>query len=412
MRSSDITGALSHIKVLDLSRILAGPWCTQNLADMGADVIKVERPDTGDDTRSWGPPWIRDGQGKDTEDSAYYASANRNKRSITISINTKEGQDLVREMAINCDVFIENYKRGDLKRYGLDFDTLIALNPRLVYCSITGFGQDGPYADKPGYDFIFQGLAGIMSLTGERDDLPGGGPQKVGIALSDIMTGMYATIAILSALQYRTVSGHGQYIDMALLDSTVAVGSNQAVSYLLTGKIPKRMGNAHASVVPYHAFATSDGHVIVTIGNNTQWKKYCEVIELPKLVDDSRFNTPSLRIINRDELIPIIALSMRQCSCSYWLEKLDSAGVPCGPINNYKQVFEDPQVLHRKLHIDIPRALGGSVPSLASPLQLQDTPPSYRLAPPMLGEHTNNILKELLGKSEIEITQLREKGII
>ncbi|WP_353173159.1 CaiB/BaiF CoA transferase family protein [Paracandidimonas soli] len=405
-------GALSHIKVLDLARILAGPWCTQNLADMGADVIKVERPGCGDDTRSWGPPWVKDAQGRDTRDSGYYASANRNKRSVTVDLASAEGQAIVRELAARSDVFIENYKLGDMKRYGLDYESIRTINPGIVYCSITGFGQEGPYASKPGYDFIFQGLGGIMSLTGERDELPGGGPQKVGIALSDIMTGMYASIAILSALAYRSVSGQGQYIDMALLDCTVAVGSNQAMAYLLNGEIPKRYGNAHAAVVPYQAFETSDGHVIVTVGNDAQWRRYCEVMGRPDLAQDGRFATTSSRIINRDALVPEIARTMRERSCGEWLASLEEAGVPCGPINNYKQVFEDPQVRYRRLHEQVRRSDGGTVPVLASPLRLVGTPPAYRRAPPSLGEHTDEVLSTELGKSKSEIEALRCRGVI
>lgn len=405
-------GALSHLKVLDMARILAGPWCTQNLADMGADVIKVERPGRGDDTRSWGPPWIKDVHGQDTSDSGYYASCNRNKRSITVDISSSEGQEMIRELAAQCDVFIENYKRGDLKRYGLDYESIKKVNPRIVYCSITGYGQEGPYADKPGYDFVFQGLGGIMSLTGERDDLPGGGPQKVGIALSDIMTGMYATIAILSALEYRNVSGAGQYIDMALLDCTVAMGSNQATAFLLNGQIPKRFGNAHAAVVPYQAFEVADGHIIVTVGNDGQWQRYCKVMGRPDLAGDERFSTTSNRIINRDALVPEIARTMLERSRSDWLETLEAAGVPCGPINNYKDVFEDPQVRYRELRVDVPRSDEGVVPVLASPLRLMGTPANYRLAPPALGEHTEQILTSYLGKSKDQIEKLRTRGVI
>ncbi len=405
-------GALSHVRVLDLARILAGPWCTQNLADLGADVIKVERPGIGDDTRRWGPPWIKDGEGKDTPDSAYYSSCNRNKRSVTINISSPEGQEMVRELAKTADVFIENYKQGDLKRYGLDYDAIRAVNPNIVYCSITGYGQDGPYAQKPGYDFVFQGLGGIMSITGERDDLPGGGPQKTGMALSDIMTGMYATIAILAALANRTVTGRGQYIDMALLDCTVAVGSNQAVSYLMTGNVPKRFGNAHAAVVPYQTFATADGHVIIAVGNDAQWQRYCDVMQRPDLGADERFKRTNDRIVNRGILIPEIARTMATRTCKEWLADLEAADVPCGPINNYKQVFEDPQVIHRNMHVEIPRAAGGSVPALASPLRLMDTPAAYRYAPPMLGEHTDAILGEALGKTGAELAELRRRGVI
>lgn len=405
-------GALSHVRVLDLARILAGPWCTQNLADLGADVIKVERPGVGDDTRRWGPPWISDAKGNDTRDSAYYASCNRNKRSITANIGTPEGQEIVRELAKTADVFIENYKQGDLARYGLDYDAIKAVNPRIIYCSITGYGQSGPYAQRPGYDFVFQGLGGIMSITGERDDLPGGGPQKTGMALSDIMTGMYSTIAILAALEHRNVSGEGQHIDMALLDCTVAVGSNQAVSYLMTGKVPKRFGNAHAAVVPYQAFATADGHVIITVGNDAQWQRYCSVMDRPDLANDERFKKTNDRIVNREILVPEIARTMATRTCQDWLTNLEAADVPCGPINNYKQVFEDPQVMHRKMHVEIPRTDGGSVPALASPLRLMSTPATYRYAPPELGEHTGEVLGELLGKTTSELADLRKRGVI
>lgn len=407
-----MNGALSHIRVLDLSRILAGPWCTQNLADLGADVIKVERPGVGDDTRGWGPPWLKDADGNDTRDSGYYASANRNKKSVTINIASSEGQSLVRELAKTADVFIENYKNGDLKRYGLDYDSIRAVNPSIVYCSITGYGQSGPYAEKPGYDFVFQGMGGIMSITGERDDLPGGGPQKVGMALSDIMTGMYATIAILSALAYRQQSGKGQYIDMALLDCTVAMGSNQALAYLMTGNIPKRFGNAHAAVVPYQPFATADGHVIITVGNDRQWQRYCQVMERPDLAADERFKTASNRIVNREILLPEIARSMRERASQDWLERLEAADVPCGPINNYKQVFENPQVVHRQMHHLVPRGDGAMVPTLASPLRLMETPPAYRKAPPALGEHTDDVLTSLLGKTDDEIRDLRKSKVI
>lgn len=407
-----MTQALSHIQVLDLSRILAGPWCTQNLADLGADVIKVERPGVGDDTRSWGPPWISDAEGKDTTDSGYYSTCNRNKRSVTINIATSEGQGLVEELAKSSDVFIENYKRGDMERYGLDYESIRKINPRIVYCSITGYGQDGPYADKPGYDFVFQGMGGIMSLTGERDDLPGGGPQKVGVALSDILTGMYASVAILAALEHRNVSGVGQYIDMALLDCTVAMGSNQALSYLMTGEIPGRYGNAHAAVVPYQVFATSDGHVIVTVGNDGQWQRYCQVLGRPDIAGNEQFATASGRITNRAILVPQLAETMRTKTSAEWLEAFEIANVPCGPINNYKQVFENPQVKHRRMHETVPRADGARVPTLASPLRLKSTPPVYRSAPPQLGEHTDMVLAEILGKSDTDIQALRAQGVV
>ncbi len=405
-------GALSHIKVLDLSRILAGPWCTQNLADLGAEVIKVERPRTGDDTRAWGPPWLKDSEGRNASDSSYYASANRGKKSLTLNLAAPEGQAIVRELATRCDVLIENYKVGDLKRYGLDYKSIEAINPGIVYCSITGYGQDGPYAQKPGYDFVFQGLGGLMSITGERDDHPGGGPQKVGIAVADVLTGMYASVAILAALNHRTVSGRGQYLDMALLDCLVALGGNQAVSYLVTGDSPGRYGNEHQSLVPYQVFATSDGHIIVAVGNDTQWQRYCEAIERADLAADERYRKVTGRVTLRGDLIPDLCRTMLTRTTAEWVERIEARGVPCGPINDYRQVFEDPQVLHRQLRVDITRADGVTTPTIASPLRLNGSPVEYRQAPPALGEHTDAILSGWLGKGAEEIADLRKRGIV
>jgi crotonobetainyl-CoA:carnitine CoA-transferase CaiB-like acyl-CoA transferase len=404
--------ALSHIRVLDLSRILAGPWCSQNLADMGAEVIKVERPGTGDDTRAWGPPWIKDASGDDTRNSTYYAAANRGKKSITVDIATSRGQALIRQLAEKSDVVIENYKVGDLKRYGLDYESLRELNPRLVYCSITGYGQDGPCAHKPGYDFVFQAKGGLMSITGERDDLPGGGAQKAGIAIADVITGMYATIAILSALQYRTVSDRGQYIDMALLDCVVALGGNQVTGFFANGKVPHRYGNSHASLVPYQVFAVSDGEMVVAVGNDTQWQQYCEAIERPDLAGDPRWRYGTGRIIGRNELVPELARTMLNRSKAEWIERFDVRGVPCGPINDYREVFEDPQVRHRGLRVDMPQADGAIVSTIASPLRLCDTPPSYRRPPPILGDSTDAVLQELLGCTQQEIADYRANRII
>ncbi|MDB5774444.1 MAG: CoA transferase [Herbaspirillum sp.] len=404
--------ALSHIRVLDLSRILAGPWCSQNLADMGAEVIKVERPGTGDDTRAWGPPWIKDASGDDTRNSTYYAAANRGKKSITVDIATSRGQALIRQLAEKSDVVIENYKVGDLKRYGLDYESLRELNPRLVYCSITGYGQDGPCAHKPGYDFVFQAKGGLMSITGERDDLPGGGAQKAGIAIADVITGMYATIAILSALQYRTVSDRGQYIDMALLDCVVALGGNQVTGFFANGKVPHRYGNSHASLVPYQVFAVSDGEMVVAVGNDTQWQQYCEAIGRPDLADDPRWRYGTGRIIGRNELVPELARTMLNRSKAEWIERFDVRGVPCGPINDYREVFEDPQVRHRGLRVDMPQADGAIVSTIASPLRLCDTPPSYRRPPPILGDSTDAVLQELLGCTQQEIADYRANRII
>jgi crotonobetainyl-CoA:carnitine CoA-transferase CaiB-like acyl-CoA transferase len=403
--------ALSHIRVLDLSRVLAGPWCTQNLADLGAEVIKVERPGSGDDTRGWGPPWMKDENGKDTADSTYYAAANRGKKSVTVDIASSEGQSLIRELAVSSDVLIENFKVGDLKRYGLDYASLAQLNPGLVYCSITGYGQDGPYAHKPGYDFVFQGLGGFMSITGERDDLPGGGPQKAGIAIADVMTGMYASVAILAALNHCSVSGQGQYIDMALLDCIVALGGNQVTGYFASGKVPHRYGNAHASLVPYQVFDTADGQMVVAVGNDVQWQRYCAAIGRDDLASDERWRKVASRIIGREELIPELARTMLTRTSADWIARLEASDVPCGPINNYKQVFEDPQVRHRGLRVDIPRA-GADVATIASPLRLQGTPPAYEQAPPFLGQHTDEVLEKVLGKTPSELLALRERGIV
>ena len=405
-------GALSHLRVLDLSRVLAGPWCSQNLADMGADVIKVERPGVGDDTRGWGPPWVEGAQSGAGADSTYYAAANRGKKSITMDISRPEGQEMIRKLAAVSDVVIENYKVGDLKRYGLDYAALSALNPRLVYCSITGYGQEGPSAHKPGYDFVFQAMGGLMSITGERDDLSGGGPQKAGIAIADVMTGMYATIAILSALEHRSVSGRGQYIDMALLDCIVALGGNQVTGYFASGKVPGRFGNAHASLVPYQVFVVADGEIVVAVGNDGQWQQYCAAIERSDLGADPRWTKVTGRITGRDELVPELARTMLTRTRAEWLERLESRGVPCGPINNYRQVFEDAQVQHRKLRVDLQRPDGSMVSTIASPLRLQGTPPVYDRAPPTLGDATEDVLGSLLGLSSEEIARHRANSII
>ena len=405
-------GPLSHIRVLDLSRVLAGPWAAQNLGDLGAEVIKVERPGAGDDTRGWGPPFLKDGAGKDTKEAAYYASVNRNKKSITLDLSKPEGQAIAREIAAKSAVLIENYKVGTLKRYGLGYDDLKKSNPGLVYCSVTGFGQDGPYAPRPGYDFIFQGMGGLMSITGERDGQPGAGPQKVGIAITDVLTGMYASVAILAALTHRERTGEGQYIDCALLDTIVAFNANQIVSYFCSGRIPIRYGNAHAQVVPYEVFPTADGHIILAIGNDGQFKRFCEIARCPELAEESRFKTNSQRIVHRAELIPLIAEIMRTRSKQEWIEALEAATVPCGPINNMKEVFEDPQVRHRELRVDIPHPAGGTAPVVASPMRLSQTPVEYRIAPPLLGQHNDEIYRGLLGKSEGELAKLKSAGIV
>ncbi|HEX5611442.1 MAG TPA: CaiB/BaiF CoA-transferase family protein [Burkholderiales bacterium] len=405
-------GPLSHIRVLDLSRVLAGPWAAQNLGDLGAEVIKVEKPGAGDDTRGWGPPFLKDGDGKDLKDAAYYGSVNRNKKSITLDIAKPQGQAIVRELAAKSAVLIENYKVGTLARYGLGYDDLKEANPGLVYCSVTGFGQDGPYAPRPGYDFIFQGMGGLMSITGERDGQPGAGPQKVGIAITDVLTGMYASVAILAALTHRERTGKGQHIDCALLDTIVAFNANQIVSYFCSGRIPIRYGNAHAQVVPYEVFPTSDGHIILAVGNDGQFKRFCEIAGCPQLAEEPRFATNTQRIIHRGELIPLITEIMRTRSKHEWIEMLEKATVPCGPINNMKEVFEDPQVQHRGLRVDIPHPLGGKAPVVASPMRLSETPVEYRIAPPLLGQHNDEIYRGLLGKTEAELSKLKSAGIV
>jgi crotonobetainyl-CoA:carnitine CoA-transferase CaiB-like acyl-CoA transferase len=405
-------GPLQHIRVLDLSRVLAGPWAAPKLADLGAEVLKVERPGAGDDTRGWGPPWMKDGGGQDTRESAYFLSVNRNKKSITLDISKPDGQRIARELAARSQVLIENYKVGTLARYGLGYDDLRADHPGLVYCSVTGFGQDGPYAPRPGYDFIFQGMGGLMSITGERDGQPGAGPQKVGIAITDVLTGMYASVAILGALNHRERTGEGQYIDCALLDTLVAFNANQIVSYFCSGRIPVRWGNAHAQVVPYEVFATSDGHIILAVGNDTQFTSFCRVAGCAELAEEARFRTNSQRIVHRAELIPLLAEIMRTRSKQEWIALLEAANVPCGPINNMKEVFEDPQVRHRRLRVDMPHPLGGTAPVVASPMRLSATPVEYRHAPPLLGQHNDEIYRGLLGKSAAELARLKSDGVV
>ncbi|MGS1105479.1 CaiB/BaiF CoA transferase family protein [Achromobacter anxifer] len=400
--------ALTGIRVLDLSRILAGPWCTQNLADLGADVIKIERPRVGDDTRAWGPPFLKDGDGHDTEESAYYLSANRNKRSVEADMATPAGAALIRELAAASDILVENFKVGGLAKYGLDYDSLKQINPRLIYCSITGFGQDGPYAQRPGYDFMIQGMGGLMSITGERDDLPGGGPQKAGVAVTDIVTGMYATVAVLAALQERHNSGLGQHLDIALLDSHVALLANQNSNYFNSGVAPQRAGNAHQNVVPYQVFAASDGHLIVATGNESQYRAYCRAIGAPELGDDPRFATNRMRLANRELLVGLLTEIMRQGKRDDWIAKLEAVGVPCGPINDIAQAQAHPQAQARQLRRDLPHPAGGVAAVTASPLRLSASPVEYRRAPPLLGEHTEEVLREVLGKTQEEIAVFRE----
>jgi formyl-CoA transferase len=404
--------ALGHIRVLDLTRVLAGPWCAQNLADLGADVIKIERPGAGDDTRAWGPPYLRDAEGRDTTEAAYYLAANRGKRSVTLDISTPDGQEVVRALARQSDVILENYKVGQLKKYGLDYESLKREKPDLVYCSVTGFGQDGPYAQRPGYDFIIQGMGGFMSITGERDDLPGGGPQKAGIAISDLMTGMYSTIAVLAALTHRDRTGEGQYIDMALLDVQVAMLANMTTNYLASDNPPKRWGNAHPNIVPYQTFATADGHIIVAVGNDGQYRRFVDVGGRPELATDERFATNPMRVRYRDTLVPLLAEMVKTRTKQEWIAALEAAGVPCGPINNLDEVFEDPQVVARGMRIDLPHPSGGKVKLVGSPMRMSATPPAYDMPPPLLGQHTAEVLQGLLGYGEERIAGLREKGVV
>jgi crotonobetainyl-CoA:carnitine CoA-transferase CaiB-like acyl-CoA transferase len=403
--------SLAGVKVLDLSRVLAGPWCTQTLADLGADVIKVERPGSGDDTRGWGPPFLKDAEGHDTAEAAYYLGTNRNKRSIGIDIAQPAGQQLVRDLAARCDVFIENFKVGDMARYGLDAATLCALNPRLVYCSVTGFGQTGPYRERAGYDYAVQGMGGLMSVTGERDDLPGGGPQKVGVAVADLFTGMYATVAILAALRHRDLCGEGQVVDMALLDTQVAMLANLGANYLATGVAPKRVGNAHQNIVPYQVFEVADGHLILAVGNDGQFAKFCEVAGVQALAQDSRFVRNADRVRHRAVLVPLLAEVMRGRRKADWLAALEAAKVPCGAINDLAEVFADPQVKERGMTVEMPHPLSGTVPLVASPIKLSATPVQYRLAPPLLGQHTVEVLAQF-GFSAAQCAEWREQGAI
>lgn len=404
--------ALGHIRVLDLTRVLAGPWCTQNLADLGADVIKIERPGAGDDTRSWGPPYLKDGEGRDTEEAAYYLAANRGKRSLTLDIATPEGQDIIRKLAAQSDVVMENYKVGQLRKYGLDYESLKKIKPDLVYCSVTGFGQTGPYAHRAGYDFIVQGMGGFMSITGERDDLPGGGPQKGGVAISDLMTGMYATIAVLAALTHRDRTGAGQYIDMALLDVQVAMLANMGSNYLASGRAPRRWGNAHPNIVPYQTFATSDGHIIVAVGNDGQYAKFVEAGGRAELARDERFATNPLRVRNRDVLVPLLADMVLGKTRDEWITLLEAAGVPCGPINNLDDVYVNPQVLARDMQVDLPHPCGAPVKLVQSPMKLSGTPVRCDMPPPTLGQHSDEVLTELLGHDAAAIAALRAKGVV
>jgi len=405
-------GALSHIRVLDLSRVLAGPWCAQNLADLGAQVIKVERPGAGDDTRHWGPPFAKDPNGQDTTESAYYISINRNKKSITLDISTPEGQAIVRDLVKTSDVVIENYKVGQLAKYGLDYLSLCAIKPNLIYCSITGFGQSGPYQHRPGYDFILQGMGGFMSITGEADHLPGGGPQKAGVAIVDLFTGMYASSAILAAVIHRDRSGEGQYIDMALLDTQVAMLANISSNYLCSGVSPHRWGNAHPNVVPYQTFQTSDSWIIVAVGNDSQFRNFVKAGNREALADDPRFASNPARIEHRAALIPLLAEMVKEKTKAQWITLLEAAGVPCGPINNLQEVFENEQVIARGIEMHVPHPTAGTMKLVASPMRLSKTPVEVRMPPPLLGQHTDEVLRDELGMSASQINELHQRGIV
>ena len=407
-----MSGPLSHLIVLDLSRVLAGPWCTQILADLGATVIKIERPGGGDDTRAWGPPYLKDAQGHDTTEAAYYLACNRGKLSVAVDFTTADGQAIVRDLARQADVLVENYKVGGLEKYGLDYASVSALNQRIVYASITGFGQNGPYADRAGYDFIIQGMSGFMSVTGERDDAPGGGPQKAGIAITDLMTGMYTTVAIQAALAHRDRTGQGQWIDTCLFDSAVAMMAVMNMNYLVTGKAPGRAGNAHQNIVPYQVFACSDGHVILAVGNDSQFAKFCEAAGGTAWAQDPRYAKNAERVRNRALLVPLIAEVMATRTQRQWLEALEPLGVPCGPINRLDQVFADPQLAARGLRRDLPHALAGVVPQVGTPIRLSLTPAECEHPPPLLGEHTATVLKERLALDAARIAELAARGVI
>ena len=397
---------LAGIKVLDISRVLAGPWCGQMLADMGAEVIKIERPQSGDDTRHWGPPWL-----SGSTESAYYLCANRGKRSVTVDMAKPEGQALIKQLAAQSDVLLENFKVGGLKKYGLDYASLKALNPGLVYCSITGFGQESPYAHRAGYDFMIQAMGGLMSLTGKPDSESGGGPVKVGVAITDIFTGLYAANAVLAALYQRRDSGKGCHIDLALMDVQVGVLANQALNYLTSGQVPQRLGNAHPNIVPYQAFATADGHMIVAVGNDEQFRRFCQVIDQPQLAQDERFATNGSRVQHRDTLIPLLELALGAQPTDTWLSAFEAVGVPCGPINTLDRVFDDPHVKARGLKQTLPHSQAGEVNLVANPIRINGESLSATTAPPTLGEHTDSVL-DAIGISDEQRLALRQAGII
>ncbi|CAB1368254.1 CaiB/BaiF CoA transferase family protein [Denitratisoma oestradiolicum] len=403
-----MAGALSNVRVLDLSRVLAGPWATQTLADLGADVIKVERPGCGDDTRAWGPPYLKGENGLPTTESAYFLSTNRNKRSVAIDISLPDGQDIIRQLAANADILVENFKVGGLAQYGLSYEDVKKINPRIIYCSITGFGQDGPYASRAGYDFLIQGMGGLMSVTGD----PNGDPQKVGVALTDVLTGLYTTVAALAALAHRERSGEGQHIDVALLDVEVACLANQAMNYLVGGTPPQRLGNMHPNIVPYQSFPTSNGDMILAIGNDGQFRRFCEVAGRPEWAEDERFRNNTKRVQHRDELVALIREVTSRLTTKEWVAALEKVGVPCGPINDIADVFDDPQVRHRGLHVQMKHPTAGVTPSVASPLRMTATPVEYRRAPPLLGEHSSEVLQDWLKMDDDTVNRLLREGVV
>ncbi|GAA5524543.1 acetyl-CoA:oxalate CoA-transferase [Microbulbifer aestuariivivens] len=407
-----MSGPLAHLKVLDLSRILAGPWAGQVFADFGAEVIKVERPLKGDDTRHWGPPYLKDAEGADTPDAAYYLSANRGKKSITVDITQPAGQELIRSLARECDILLENYKVGGLAKYGLDYPSIKAINPRIIYCSITGFGQTGPYRNRAGYDAMIQGMGGLMSVTGVPEGQPGAGPQKVGVAVADLMTGMYAVSSVLAAVVHRERTGVGQSIDLALLDTQVAWLANQAQNYLTSGKSPQRQGTGHPNIVPYQAVPSKDGYFMLAVGNDEQFKRFCAIAGLNELPQEPAYATNSARVMAREQLMPLIESATRQQGSAWWLDKLSDAHVPCGPINDLEQVFADPQVQARGMVIEQQHPLAGKVRTVRNPALFSESPLEYEQGPPVLGEHTEAVLRETLGKSAEEIAALRDAGVV
>jgi crotonobetainyl-CoA:carnitine CoA-transferase CaiB-like acyl-CoA transferase len=407
-----VPGALSGLRVLDLSRVLAGPWAAQVFGDLGADIIKIERPGTGDETRTWGPPYLKDQDGCDTADAAYFLAANRNKQSVCVDFTKPAGQEIIRQLAVKSDIFLENFKVGGLRQYGLDYESMRKINPRLIYCSITGFGQTGPYASRAGYDFLIQGMGGLMSLTGRKDGEPGDGPQKVGVALTDILTGLYSVISVLAALNHRHATNQGQHIDLALLDVQVTSLANQNMNYLTTGSAPVRMGNAHPNIVPYQDFPTADGNMILAVGNEGQFSALCSVLGHPEWSADDRFSTNNMRVKHRETVIGLLSSVTRTRPTRHWIEACEKSGVPCGPINDLDAVFNDPHVQSRQLEIRMPHPSAGTMPLVGSPIRMSETPVVYRSAPPLLGEHTIPVLEEILGLGRDELAALLDNKVI